>query len=77
METTTRKNDTIFVSAIRRTLSSHLPENLIHRVLMCIKTNRPDAETIEVKDLRGLLSDDIRIEKVNRVIMTLKIHRDE
>ena len=72
MPTHSISTELVQLADVRAILSDDFSATTVNRIVMVIKTNRPDICSIALPDLRGLLAEDFSAKKINRVMMSLK-----
>lgn len=64
--------DNVQIDDVRAILSDDFSATTVNRIVMAIKTNRPEIFSIALPDLRGLLAEDFSAKKINRIMMSFK-----
>ena len=75
MDSTVTTQGSFEIPELRGVLSDDFEGHLVNRVVMCLRTARPDGGRVSLAEIRSVLREDVSGQAVERIVMTQRLHK--
>lgn len=75
MDSTVPTQGSFEIPELRGVLSEDFEGHLVNRVVMCLRTARPDGGRVSLAEIRSVLQEDVPGQAVERIIIALRLHQ--